>query len=74
MQYGDWLLQISGYDSCAHLSEETRSADRNAAAGIMLAVGLSVILGFFYALALLFSIQVISASCLLFLAVLSTSC
>ncbi len=58
-----WLRQISGYDSCAHLSEETKSADRNAAAGIMLAVGLSVILGLGYILALLFSIQVLHGTC-----------
>ena len=50
--------QISGYDSCAHLSEETKSADRNAAWGILAAVSISVVLGLGYILALLFSIQV----------------
>ena len=50
--------QISGYDSCAHLSEETKRADRNAAWGILLAVSISVVLGLGYIIALLFSIQV----------------
>ena len=43
---------------CGHVSEETKAADVNSAWGIMWAVGLSVVLGLGYILALLFSIQV----------------
>lgn len=40
------------------MSEETKSADRTAAWGIVLAVGCSAISGLIYVLALMFSIQV----------------
>jgi hypothetical protein len=43
---------------CGHISEETKAADKNSGWGILLAVGTSVVLGFGYILALLFSIQV----------------
>ncbi|EIE25071.1 amino acid transporter [Coccomyxa subellipsoidea C-169] len=48
---------ITGYDSCGHLSEETKNADRTCPRGIMMAVGTSVVLGFGYVIALLFSVQ-----------------
>ena len=40
------------------MSEETRSADRYAAWGIVLAVGCSAVVGFLYVLSMMFSIQV----------------
>ncbi len=40
------------------MSEETVSADRTAALGIVLAVGCSSIAGLLYVLALMFSVQV----------------
>lgn len=43
---------------CGHVSEETKNADRMCPWGIMMAVGSSVVLGFGYILALLFSVQV----------------
>lgn len=48
---------ITGYDASAHLSEETRDAARSAPIGVITAVGVSAIFGWFYILALLFSIQ-----------------
>ncbi|KAK9918140.1 hypothetical protein WJX75_001594 [Coccomyxa subellipsoidea] len=48
---------FTGYDACGHMSEETKSADKTAAWGIVLAVGLSAISGFIYIIALMFSIQ-----------------
>ncbi|CAL8461962.1 g1493 [Coccomyxa elongata] len=48
---------ITGYDVCGHVSEETKNADRTSPWGIIMAVGTSVVLGFGYILALLFSIQ-----------------
>lgn len=43
---------------CGHMSEETVSADKTAALGIVLAVGCSSIAGLMYVLALMFSVQV----------------
>jgi amino acid transporter len=40
------------------MSEETKSADRSAPWGIILAIGTSAVVGWGYILALLFSIQV----------------
>ena len=48
---------ITGYDASAHLSEETRKAVRDAPLGSVLAIGGSAIVGFFYLVALLFSIS-----------------
>lgn len=41
------------------MSEETKNADRTCPRGIMMAVGTSVVLGFGYVIALLFSVQVL---------------
>ena len=49
---------VTGYDSCAHLAEETVSADKSAASAILLSVGVAAVAGLAYILALLFSIQV----------------
>ena len=46
------------------MSEETVSADRTAALGIVLAVGCSSIAGLSYVLALMFSVQVRLLSCI----------
>ena len=43
---------------CGHVSEETKSADWASAWGILITVFLSIVLGFGYCVALLFSIQV----------------
>ena len=49
---------ITGYDACAHMSEETTTADKSAPIAIIMSVGVSALIGFGYILALLFSIQV----------------
>ncbi|RDW89515.1 hypothetical protein BP6252_01547 [Coleophoma cylindrospora] len=46
-----------GYDASAHLAEETLRADLMAPLGIIAAVGLSALFGFFLIVSLLFSIQ-----------------
>jgi amino acid transporter len=46
-----------GYDASAHLAEETLQAAWIAPLGIIIAVGLSAILGFFLIVSLLFSVQ-----------------
>ncbi|CAL5228608.1 g11771 [Coccomyxa viridis] len=48
---------LTGYDACGHMNEETVSADKTAALGIVLAVGCSSIAGLLYVLALMFSVQ-----------------
>lgn len=48
---------ITGYDSSAHLSEETRNSSWSAPIGIMSSIIFSAIFGFFLLLCLLFSIQ-----------------
>ncbi|KAK9915256.1 hypothetical protein WJX75_006770 [Coccomyxa subellipsoidea] len=48
---------LTGFDACGHMSEETKSADRSAPWGIILAIGTSAVVGWGYILALLFSIQ-----------------
>ena len=50
--------RFTGYDACGHMSEETQSADRYAAWGIVLAIGCSSAVGFLYVLSMMFSIQV----------------
>jgi amino acid transporter len=48
---------ITGFDASAHLSEETRNADRSAPIGVLTSVGVSAVFGFFLMISLLFSIQ-----------------
>ena len=48
---------ITGFDASAHMSEETRNADRSAPYGVLMSVGVSAIFGWFLILCLLFSIQ-----------------
>lgn len=47
---------ITGYDASAHMAEETRSASRTAAVGMVMSVVVSVIFGFFLLLAVTFAI------------------
>lgn len=49
---------ITGFDTCAHMAEETKGADMSAAWAIVMSVSASAIAGWGYLLALLFSIQV----------------
>lgn len=49
---------ITGYDACAHMSEETKGADKSAAYAIIIAISASAVAGFAYILAITFSIQV----------------
>lgn len=48
---------ILGYDASAHLCEETRKAVRDAPLGLLSAIGVSAVIGFFVIVGLLFSIQ-----------------
>lgn len=52
------MLRGSLVRRCGHMSEETVSADKTAAMGIVLAVGCSSLAGLMYVLALMFSVQV----------------
>ncbi|DBB05374.1 TPA: hypothetical protein ACH3X3_010590 [Trebouxia sp. C0006] len=48
---------ITGFDACAHMSEETVGADKSAPMAIVMAISVSAIAGFAYILAITFSIQ-----------------
>ena len=52
---------ITGFDACAHMSEETVGADKSAPVAIVMAIGVSAVAGFAYILAITFSIQVSKA-------------
>ncbi|XLR31719.1 hypothetical protein HN51_051655 [Arachis hypogaea] len=47
---------LSGYDASAHMTEETKEADKNGPKGIINAVGISIILGFYYILGITFAV------------------
>jgi amino acid transporter len=49
--------QSSGFDVSAHMTEETRNAAMSGPIGIITAIGVSAILGWFLMLSLLYSIQ-----------------
>lgn len=49
---------IYGYEAAAHLTEETRGADRNGPIAILSSIGIITVFGWLYILALTFSIQV----------------
>ena len=49
---------MTGFDACAHMSEETKGADKSAPTAMVMSIGAASIAGFAYLLALLFSIQV----------------
>ncbi|KAF8907053.1 APC amino acid permease [Gymnopilus junonius] len=48
---------LTGFDASAHMTEETRNAAMSGSIGIVMAIGVSAILGWFLILGLLFSIQ-----------------
>ncbi|KAJ3530862.1 hypothetical protein NM688_g7652 [Phlebia brevispora] len=51
------LFAHTGFDASAHMTEETRNAATAGAYGIIMAIGVSAVLGWFLILGLLFSIQ-----------------
>ena len=53
---------ITGFDACAHMSEETKGADKSAPLAIVMAISASAVAGFAYLLAIIFSIQVTTPS------------
>ena len=53
---------ITGFDACAHMSEETKGADKSAPLAIVMAIGASAVAGFAYLMAIIFSIQVTTPS------------
>lgn len=58
-----WLVSqysLYGYDAAAHLTEETKNADRNGPLAILSSIGMISIFGWAFILALTFSIQVLS--------------
>ncbi|TFK61724.1 APC amino acid permease [Pluteus cervinus] len=48
---------LTGFDASAHMTEETRNAAISGSIGIVMAIGVSAVLGWFLILGLLFSIQ-----------------
>ncbi|KAJ6541982.1 APC amino acid permease [Mycena vulgaris] len=48
---------LTGFDASAHMTEETKNAAMSGSIGIVMAIGVSSLLGFFLLLGLLFSIQ-----------------
>ncbi|KAF7333514.1 APC amino acid permease [Mycena venus] len=48
---------LTGFDASAHMTEETKNAAMSGSIGIIMAIGVSAILGWFLILGLLFSIQ-----------------
>jgi amino acid transporter len=51
------VYSLVGYDASAHMSEETRSASRSTALGMVWAVGASVVFGFVLLLAVTFAVR-----------------
>ncbi|XP_034926520.1 amino-acid permease BAT1 [Populus alba] len=52
---------LTGYDASAHMTEETKNADKNGPKGIISAIGISVIFGWFYILGITFAVTNISS-------------
>ncbi|KAI9088599.1 hypothetical protein K1719_029713 [Acacia pycnantha] len=51
---------LTGYDASAHMTEETKNADRNGPKGIISAIGISIIVGWGYILGITFAVTDIS--------------
>ncbi|KAJ6988112.1 amino-acid permease BAT1 isoform X1 [Populus alba x Populus x berolinensis] len=51
---------LTGYDASAHMTEETKNAEKNGPKGIISAIGISVIFGWFYILGITFAVTNIS--------------
>ncbi|XP_028758143.1 amino-acid permease BAT1 homolog [Neltuma alba] len=47
---------LTGYDASAHMTEETKNADRNGPRGIISAIGISIIVGWGYILGITFAV------------------
>ncbi|KAI8023114.1 hypothetical protein LOK49_LG03G00866 [Camellia lanceoleosa] len=47
---------LTGYDASAHMTEETKNADRNGPKGIISAIGISVVVGWGYLLGITFAV------------------
>ncbi|KAK7357733.1 hypothetical protein VNO80_17029 [Phaseolus coccineus] len=47
---------LTGFDASAHMTEETKDADRNGPKGIISAVGISIVVGWFYILGITFAV------------------
>ncbi|PON87004.1 Amino acid permease subfamily [Trema orientale] len=47
---------ITGYDASAHMTEETKNADKNGPRGIISSVGISIIVGFCYVVGITFAV------------------
>lgn len=47
---------LTGYDASAHMSEETKNADKNGPKGIISAIGISIIVGWGYILGITFAV------------------
>ncbi|URD88418.1 Amino acid permease [Musa troglodytarum] len=47
---------LTGYDASAHMTEETKSADKNGPKGIISSIGISIIVGWAYLLGITFAV------------------
>ncbi|KAH9609049.1 hypothetical protein KSS87_007663 [Heliosperma pusillum] len=47
---------LTGYDASAHMTEETKDADKNGPKGIISAIGISIIVGWVYILGITFAV------------------
>ncbi|CAL9116605.1 unnamed protein product [Musa acuminata var. zebrina] len=47
---------LTGYDASAHMTEETKSADKNGPRGIISSIGISIIVGWCYLLGITFAV------------------
>ncbi|XP_062109453.1 amino-acid permease BAT1 homolog [Humulus lupulus] len=52
---------LTGYDASAHMTEETKNADKNGPRGIISAVGISIIVGLCYILGITFAVTNITS-------------
>ncbi|KAK9705147.1 hypothetical protein RND81_07G036300 [Saponaria officinalis] len=52
---------LTGYDASAHMTEETKDADKNGPKGIISAIGISIIVGWAYILGITFAVTDIPA-------------
>ncbi|GAB2228570.1 hypothetical protein Droror1_Dr00022690 [Drosera rotundifolia] len=48
---------LSGYDASAHMTEETKQADKNGPKGIISAIGISILVGWGYILGITFAVK-----------------
>nr|CAB3473524.1 unnamed protein product [Digitaria exilis] len=48
---------LTGYDASAHMTEETKNADKNGPIGIISAIGISIIVGWGYILGITFAVK-----------------